>query len=81
MNPTFTEIQKFNKWWMYILFALPFLLTGIPYLLVQLNFIEPKNEDKSSSEIIFLIIFSLIIFIWGITIYLKKSARRQSRSR
>ena len=71
MNPAFTEIQKFNKWWMYILFALPLLLTGIPYLLVQLNFIEPKNEDKSPSEIIFIIIFSLIIFVWGITIYLK----------
>ena len=71
MNPTFTETQKFNKWWMYLLFSLPFLITSISYILVQYGIIEPKGGEKSPPEIIIILIFSLLILIWGVSVRLK----------
>ena len=71
MNPTFTETQKFNKWWMYLLFSSPFLIVTISFLLVQLNIIEPTNGEKSPPEVIIILVFCLLFLIWGISIRLK----------
>ena len=71
MNPTFTETQKFNKWWMYLLFSVPFLVTSISYVLVQFGIVEPNGGEKSPPEIILILIFSLLILIWGISVRLK----------
>lgn len=71
MNPTFTETQKFNKWWMYLLFGLPSVIICISYLLDQFNIIESKGGDKSPIEILMLFVFSLLVFVWGITMRLK----------
>ena len=71
MNPTFTETQKFNKWWMYLLFSSPFLIVTISFLLVQLNIIEPTNGEKSPPEILIILVFCILFLIWGITIRLK----------
>ena len=67
MNPTFTEIQKFNKWWMYILFSSPFLFVSFSFLLAQLNVIVPKGEEKLPIEVIIILIFCLLFLIWGIS--------------
>ena len=67
MNPTFTEIQKFNKWWMYILFSSPFLFVSFSFLLAQLYVIVPKGEEKSPIEVIIILIFCLLFLIWGIS--------------
>lgn len=71
MKAKFDESQKFNKWWMYLLFSLPFIIVSVSYVLVQYNIIEPKGGDKSPREVIFIIIFSMLFFIWGISIRLK----------
>jgi hypothetical protein len=71
MNPTFTEKQKFNKWWAYLLFSSPFLIVGISFILVQFNVIMPKGGEKSPTDVIFIIIFCFLFFIWGISISLK----------
>lgn len=71
MNPTFTETQKFNKWWIYLLFSIPFLIVSLSYILVQYDIIEPKDGEKSPPEVIIILIFCLLILIWGISVRLK----------
>lgn len=71
MNPTFTETQKFNKWWMYLLFSIPFIIVNISFILVQCNIIEPKGGEKSPPEVIVILMFCLLFLIWGVTTSLK----------
>jgi hypothetical protein len=71
VNPTFKEKQKFNKWWMYLLFSSPFLIVSVSFLLVQLNIIEPKGGEKSPPEVIIILIFCLLFMIFGMSISLK----------
>lgn len=80
MNPTFTETQKFNKWWMYLLFSIPFLVTSISYVLVQFGIVEPNGGEKSPPEIILILIFSLLILIWGISVRLKTTINKNGIS-
>lgn len=71
MNPTFTETQKFNKWWMYLLFSLPLLIVTISFLLVQSNVIESKDGAKSPTEIILIALVCLLFLVWGTNTSLK----------
>lgn len=71
MNSNFTETQKFNKWWMYLLFSSPLLVVSISFILVQLKMIDPKNGEKSPPEVIMILVFCILFLIWGISIRLK----------
>lgn len=62
----FTEQQRFNQWWLYVIFAL--FLIGI-LLPLKINFEEVKAEG--TDRILFLISF-LIIFLAAIFIFLMR---------
>lgn len=70
MNPTFTEIQKFNKWWHYLLLLAP--LTGI--LIMKFTILpEVENADKTTATNGFYTssIAGVIVVFWILIIKLK----------
>ncbi|MES2763388.1 MAG: hypothetical protein V4677_14335 [Bacteroidota bacterium] len=74
MNPTFTEIQKFNKWWHYVIAGLPVIITSTMFILVWLNVLKPEDDHSRSYGFITLLTvtsFTLISFMWFISLKLK----------
>ena len=67
MNPSFSETQKFNKWWHYLLAGLPLFIAVCFYLGILLDFLPLKGEQKKGALLITLI-FSLglacLFFLW-----------------
>jgi hypothetical protein len=47
MNLEFREIQKFRKGWHFFIAGFPVVLVFILFLLVQLDFIQTKNQQKN----------------------------------
>lgn len=64
MNPTFSETQGFNKWWHYLLSALPVALFIVSFLLVLFDIISTKNNQKEPLLFIIMILISVTFFIW-----------------
>jgi hypothetical protein len=74
MNPSFIEIQKFNKWWHYIIAGLPVIIIGTISVLAGLNILKPEDEQSGANGCITLsgiVAFTLISFIWFISLKLK----------
>lgn len=69
MNPVFTETQKFNKWWHYLLAGFPVFLTLVIYLGLLLDFMPVKADQKKGEAMIILIVtifFLVLFFLWFI---------------
>ncbi len=74
MNPEFTETQKFNKWWHYMLAGLPAMFALIIYLGTWLDVMPMKGEQKKGAVIISLIaglLFAVLFFLWFFLLKLK----------
>jgi len=80
MNPSFTETQKFNKWWHYLIAGLPIFLISIPFIFTYLGILPPKN-NVSSNNLLFIAtvtIGSVIsFFIWFIILQLKTNINKE----
>lgn len=64
MNPTFSETQGFNKWWHYMLAALPLTTFVVSLLFVQFDIISNKNNPPVAMLFIMMILIAVIFFIW-----------------
>lgn len=74
MNPSFTEKQKFNKWWHYVIAGLPILLIIVVFALTFIGIIPPKNKESSTYLPLiasFSIGSTIVFFIWFIFLKLK----------
>lgn len=74
MNPEFTEIQKFNKWWHYLLSGLPLFLAVTTYLALWIDLMPLKSEQEKKTAMIPLtitILFAVLFFIWFFLLHLK----------
>ena len=71
MQSSFHEIQKFNKWWHYLIAGFPVILTGGIALLTSLNIIHSKNGENPSSFLMLPLGFTVLIFIWFVLLRLK----------
>jgi hypothetical protein len=71
MNPDFTETQKFNKWWHYLIAGVPVIFVTILFLLVQVDIMATKNNQKEPLLFIGIIILTIGTFIWFIFLKLK----------
>lgn len=74
MNPDFTETQKFNKWWHYLIAGLPLLFaTGI-YLGTWVDLMPMKGQQKKGAVMITLIVallLTVLFFLWFFLLKLK----------
>lgn len=80
MNPTFTETQKFNKWWHYLIAGFPVILISVLFTLTYFGIIPPKN--KTSSDYLpliaaFTIGAVLFFFLWFILLKLKTNINKE----
>lgn len=64
MNPTFSETQGFNKWWHYMLAALPMSFFIVSFLGVQFDIMSTKNNEKEPLVFISMILIAVGFFIW-----------------
>lgn len=71
MQPSFQEIQKFNKWWHYLIAGFPVILIGGIAFLSSLNIIHSKNGEKPSSFLMLPLGITLLTFIWFTFLKLK----------
>lgn len=71
MNPSFTETQKFNKWWHYLIAGFPVIIITVMFILVQFEIVQTKNNQKEPLFFILLISLLTLIFIWFIFLKLK----------
>jgi len=71
MQPTFSEIQKFNKWWHYILISTPLLFFITLILLLQFDVIVPKHSKKDPWFFIPMLIASALTIAWFLYLNLK----------
>jgi heme/copper-type cytochrome/quinol oxidase subunit 4 len=69
MNPSFTETQKFNKWWHYLIAGFLVISTTVIFFLVQSGIVQTKNNQKEPLFFILTISFLILAFIWFL--YLK----------
>ena len=70
MNPTFTETQKFNKWWHYLLLLAPFIGVIIMKFIV-LPGIERSNQSITINGFIISTLLGLVAILWVILVKLK----------
>ena len=59
MNPSFTETQKFNKWWHYLIAGFPVISTTVIFFLVQSGIVQTKNNQKEPLFFILTISYAL----------------------
>jgi hypothetical protein len=71
MNSSFTEIQKFNKWWHYLIAGLPALLIIFTACLVQFDLVLSKDGPTTPELFISLILATALSFIWFLILKLK----------
>ena len=65
MNPTFSETQRFDKWWHYMLAGLPAAIVIVSFLFLQFDIMSTKNNQKASLlASIIPILLSVLAFIW-----------------
>lgn len=53
MNPTFTETQKFNKWWHYVIAGFPTVLIITLFIPVLFDEVTTKNNQKEPLVFLF----------------------------
>jgi hypothetical protein len=74
MEPVFTESQKFNKWWHYLLSGLPLFIAFCTYLGFLMDAVPLKEGQKKAPAMMALIITLLIgilFFLWFFLLKLK----------
>lgn len=71
MNSTFTETQKFNKWWHYLIVVVPLVLLIIVMSLVQFDIVTSKDGTKAPALFFGTIIITSSCFIWFSILKLK----------
>ena len=79
MEPVFTETQRFNKWWHYLLAGLPLFLTVTIYLGMWLDFMPMKGDQKKDvvlATLIFSLLFALLFFLWFFLLQLKTTINK-----
>lgn len=64
MTSTFSERQGFDKWWHYLLAALPMALFMMFFLLVQFEIVSTKNNQKEPLLFISMILIAGFFFFW-----------------
>jgi len=69
MDLEFREEQNFRKWWHFIIAGFPVIIFSIMFFLVQLGFVQTKNNQKE--PLFFLIIISLLVFVFIWFLFLK----------
>lgn len=78
MNTTFTETQKFNKWWHYAIAGFPVIIVTFIFLLVQYDAIQTKNNQKAPFIFAGLLIFLILAFIWFVLLKLKTQINQEA---
>lgn len=71
MYSEFTEIQKFSKWWHYLIASFPLIIISLMFILVQFDFVKTKNQEKEPFIFLSIIAFLVLVFIWFIFLKLK----------
>jgi hypothetical protein len=71
MNTTFTETQKFNKWWHYVIAGFPIVLIIALFIPVWLDVVTTKNNQKEPLFFLISFIFTTLAFIWFVLLKLK----------
>lgn len=69
MNIEFREEQSFRKWWHYLIAGSPVIIISVMFLLVQLDLVQTKSNQKEPLVFLILISFMILMFIWFL--YLK----------
>lgn len=64
MNLDFKEEQNFRKWWHYVIAGFPIIIISIMFFLVQLDFVQTKNNQKEPLFFLILISLMILVFIW-----------------
>jgi hypothetical protein len=77
MNLEFREIQKFRKGWHFFIAGFPVVLVFILFLLVQLDFIQTKNQQKNPFVFYAIILFLVGLFIWFFSLKLETTINNQ----
>ena len=70
METTFHEIQKFNKWWHYLIAIAPMLLTAIVGFSTY-RMLPPGSGTWAQIVPVMVVFFTLLTFIWFLTIKLE----------
>lgn len=71
MNSVFTETQKFNKWWHYLIAGVPVVLIIVIMSLVQFDIVTSKDRTKTPVLFFSIIIITSFCFIWFTILKLK----------
>ena len=64
MNSTFTETQKFNKWWHYLIVGIPVVIVIVASSLVQFDIVSSKDGTKAPVLFMSSIVIACFFFIW-----------------
>lgn len=64
MNLEFKEEQKFRKWWHFVIAGFPVIIISIMFFLVQLDFVQTKNNQKKPLFFLILLLFMILVFVW-----------------
>lgn len=80
MNPVFTETQKFNKWWHYLLAGLQAFFAAAIYIGIWMDLMPLKGEQKKDAVILTLIaslLFALLFFLWFFVLKLRTTINNE----
>ena len=78
MNPVFTEIQRFKRWWHYLIAGSPVIIFSTMFFLIQYDLVQTKNNQKEPLFFILLILFLILFFIWFYLLKLKTHINQNS---
>lgn len=71
MDTTFTETQKFNKWWHYVIAGFPMVLIIALFIPVWFDVVTTKNNQKEPLFFLISFIVTALAFIWFVLLKLK----------
>jgi uncharacterized protein with PQ loop repeat len=71
MNLEFREIQKFRKWWHFLIAGSPVIIVFVLSVLVQFDVLQTKNQQKDPIVFSVIILFLLAIVIWFFSLKLE----------
>lgn len=64
MNPTFSETQRFNQWWFYLILALPFLFFVVITALTYAGVVTTKNGENDLLPLLVSVTVSFLFGAW-----------------
>jgi hypothetical protein len=71
MEPIFIEIQRFEKWWLFVLLPLPFFIFLVPNLLSYIGAVESSTSNSTYIDVLIPFIVLVLIMSWILMMRLK----------